>query len=441
MKETILQFGEGNFLRGFVDNFIDILHTKGLYDGKVVVVQPIESGLAETLQAQNGVYNLYLRGIENGTSVCVHTENHAISRAINPYVDFDSYMALAQNPDLRFIVSNTTEAGIAFDDANALADAPARSFPGKLTQLLYARFRLGLPGFILLACELIDNNGNELQKCVLQYARLWALGDDFTAWILQENQFCNTLVDRIVTGYPKAEAAALCQTLGWDDKLLDTAEFFHLWVIAGNFEQELPLQKAGLNVIWTDDVSPYKKRKVRVLNGAHTSMVFPALLCGIETVGDCLQDAPVHAFLDACLFQYILPVLGDTEENRAFASAVLERFQNPYIHHALRAIALNSVSKFSVRVLPTMLDFYRANGTFPLPLVFSLAALLQFYKTDVPQDDAAAVAAIRKKTLPEILADSSLWGEDLTALLPLAQESLRRIEEDGIRKAMQWAIS
>ena len=353
MKETVIQFGEGNFLRGFVDYFLHKINEKGLYDGKAVIVQPIETGLYELINKQNGKYNLFLRGIENGKEICEHTEIQSISRAINPYADFDAYLALAHNPDFRFIISNTTEAGIEYVADNKFEDKPAKSFPAKLTQLLHERYKTGLNGFVILACELIDNNGKELQKCVLKYAQQWELGEDFCNWITKENKFCNTLVDRIVTGYPKDEADQLCP----DDALLDTAEIFHLWVIEGNFESELPLQKAGFNVVWTDDVSPYKKRKVRVLNGAHTSMVFPAMLCGIETVGECLNDKLINKFLQENLFKYIIPVLGENNDNIAFANAVLERFANPYIKHLLKSISLNSISKFAVRVLPTILDY------------------------------------------------------------------------------------
>lgn len=441
MKETIIQFGEGNFLRGFVDYFIHKLHEKGLYDGKVVVVQPIEKGLVPVLNEQAGVYNLYLRGTENGRQVVEHTRVTSISRGIDTYADFDAFLRLADSPDFRFIVSNTTEAGIAFDSTCAFTDKPARSFPGKVTQLLFRRFQNNLPGFVFLACELIDNNGGELRDCVLRYADLWKLGDEFKAWIDSENTFCNTLVDRIVTGYPKDEAEALCKELGYQDKLLDTAEIFHLWVIEGNFEQELPLQKAGFHVVWIDDVRPYKKRKVRVLNGAHTSMVCPAMLAGLSTVGECLADEQMRRFLNTCLFQAILPVLGENEENMAFTSAVLERFSNPFIKHQLSSISLNSVSKYSVRVLPTVLDFYKANGVYPKALVFSLAALLVFYKTASPQDDAAVIQSIRQRDLPQILSDEALWGADLSGLLPLVQESIQRIARDGIREAIEWAIS
>ncbi len=441
MRETVIQFGTGNFLRGFADAFIDEMNKQGLYNGKIVIVSPTNSKSVDVLNEQNGKYNLYLRGIENDTEVCEHTEVNVISRALNPYADFESYLALAHNPDFRFIISNTTEAGIEYVADNQFSDKPAKAFPAKLTQLLYERFKAGLNGFVILACELIDNNGKELEKCVLKYAKQWDLGENFCNWITQENTFCNTLVDRIVTGYPKDEAETLCREIGYTDRLLDTAEIFHLWVIEGNFENELPLQKAGFNVVWTDDVSPYKKRKVRVLNGAHTSTVFPAMLCGFETVGECLNDELISGYLKTNLFKYIIPVLGENDGNLAFANAVLERFANPYIKHQLKSISLNSVSKFSVRVLPTMLDYKNANGCYPKSLVFSLACLIEYYKTQTPQDSVDTVEYIKGNDVKAILANADLWGYDLSDMLGTVGESLNTIHSLGIREAIKWVLS
>jgi tagaturonate reductase len=437
MKEKIIQFGTGNFLRGFADYFVDEMNKQGLYDGKIAVVSPTNSKTVDALNKQNCQYNLYLRGIENGEEVCNHTEIHSISRAINPYVDFDAYLALAHNPDFRFIISNTTEAGIEYVADNKFEDKPAKSFPAKLTQLLYERFKSGLNGFIILACELIDHNGTELQKCVLKYAQQWELGEDFCNWITEENKFCNTLVDRIVTGYPKEEAEELCP----DDKLLDTAEVYHFWAIEGNYEDELPLQKAGFNVIWTDDIASYKKRKVRVLNGAHTSMVFPAMLCGIETVGECLKDELINKYLKDNLFKYIIPVIGENADNTAFANAVLERFANPYIKHQLKSISLNSVSKFSVRVLPTILDYKNMNDSYPKTLVFSLACLIEYYKNCTPQDNENLIEFIKENNIKSILSNTDLWGCDLSDMLDIVNDSLEKIYSFGIREAIEWTLS
>lgn len=441
MKEKIIQFGTGNFLRGFADCFIDKLNKENLFDGKIVIVSPTDSKQIDVLNAQNGRYNLYLRGIENGKEICERTEISAVSRAVNPYQDFAGFLALSENPDLRFIISNTTEAGIAFSADDKFTDRPAKSFPAKLTQLLYARFKAGLGGFVIFACELIDNNAKELQKFVLRYAQQWALGEDFFHWIIAENKFCNTLVDRIVTGYPKEEADRLFGEIGYADKLLDTAEPYHLWVIEGDFENELPLQKSGLNVIWTNDVSPYKKMKVRILNGAHTSLVFPSMLCGVETVKESLEDEDLNKFLNTCLFDYILPTLGDTEENRQFASAVLERFANPYIKHMWQSISLNSVSKFTARVLPTITDYMDKNHTLPKPLVFSLACLIEYYKTYDVQDDASAVEYIKNHSVNDILSNTKIWNYDLSYMIELVDKSIEKIHTVGIKEAVKWAMS
>lgn len=441
MKETIIQFGSGNFLRGFADHFIHILNEKGLYDGKAVIVKPTKGGKTSIINEQKGRYNLFLRGIKNGEEICEHIEIQSVSRGLDPYADFDGYLKLAENPDIRFIISNTTEAGIEFDESCAFSDKPALSFPGKLTQLLYHRFEMQFSGFIILPCELIDSNGNELEKCVLKYAELWNLGADFIHWIEKENTFCNTLVDRIVTGYPKDEAEELGKIIGYEDKLMDTAEPFHLWVIEGDFENELPLKKAGINVIWTDDVSTYKKMKVRILNGSHTAIVFPSLLCGTETVKDSLDDKNLNEYLNTCLFGYILPTIGETPENTDFAKSVIERFSNLYIKHLWKSIALNSVSKFSVRVLPTILDYAETNGILPKPLVFSLACLIEYYKTNEPHDNEKAVSFIKENSVSDILSNTELWGKNLSTMTELVTESIDRIHSEGIREAIKWAIS
>lgn len=440
MKETIIQFGTGNFLRGFTDCFVDEMNKQGLYDGRIVVVSPTDSKTVDILNEQNCQYNLYVRGIEAGKVVCNRKEIRSISRAINPYSDFDLYLSLAHNPDLRFIISNTTEAGIEYVPYDKFEDKPAKAFPAKLTQLLYERYKAGHNGFIILSCELIDNNGKELQKCVLQYVQHWKLGEDFYNWVIEKNKFSNTLVDRIVTGYPNEEAEVLCKEIGYPDKLMDTTESYHLWVIEGNFENEFPLQKAGFNVVWTNDVSPYKKRKVRVLNGAHTSMAFPALLSGVETVGECLEDTDINKYLNDCLFKYILPVLGENEDNISFANAVLERFANPYIKHQLRAISLNSVSKFSVRVLPTILDYKNMYGSYPKPLVFSFACLIEYYKNCKPQDSEAVITFIKGNDIQSILSNTDLWGHDLSDMYGIVQDSLDAIHKNGIREAIKWSL-
>ena len=440
-KETVIQFGEGGFLRGFVDYFFQKLQDKGLFDGSVVIVQPIEKGMCSVLEQQGCEYNLFLRGIDNGQVVDEHTHIDIISRCVNPYENFESYMKLAENPDFRFIVSNTTEAGIEYVDSNQFTDAPARSFPGKLTQLLYKRFRLGLKGFIILSCELIDHNGEELEKCCLRYADLWGLGEEFKTWLVQENDFCSTLVDRIVTGFPRDEHEELCRRIGEQDNMMDTAEIFHLWVIQGSHEDELPLQKAGFHVVWTDNVDPYKKRKVRILNGAHTSMVLGAHLYGLKTVGECLKDEKVSALLRKCIFGEIIPAIGDTEDNRKFGEAVLERFSNPFIKHMLLSIALNSVSKFRARVLPTILEYRDMFGSCPQGLTFSLAALIAFYRTDDANDSQEIMDFMKTAPVEDILKREDYWGQDLSPLLADVKKWYELIETEGMDKAYDAVLS
>ena len=431
-KERIIQFGEGGFLRGFVDYFFQKLNDKGLFEGSVVVVQPIKTGMCEMLTAQNCEYNLFLRGVDNGKVVDEHTHIDVISRCINPYEDYESYLSLAKNPDFRFIVSNTTEAGILYEDDNKLSDKPANSFPAKLTALLYERFKAGLPGFIILSCELIDHNGEELLKCCKQYASKWELGADFASWLEKENSFCSTLVDRIVTGFPRDEHKALEERIGQSDNMMDTAEIFHLWVIQGNHEDELPLQKAGFNVVWTDNVDPYKKRKVRILNGAHTSMVLAARLYGLETVGECMKDEKVSSLLRKSVFEEIIPTIGDTEDNRKFGEAVFERFANPFIKHQLLSIALNSVSKFRARVLPTILEYKAKNGQYPKILSFSFAALIVFYKTDEANDSEEVVKFMKSASVADILKREDYWGEDLSDMYDIVNNWYEKIEKEGV---------
>ncbi|MBO5109158.1 MAG: tagaturonate reductase [Clostridia bacterium] len=411
MKEKIIQFGEGGFLRGFADWMLESVNETTDFDGGVVVVQPIEKGLCDLLTAQGCTYTHICRGAEGVEAKTVH----AITRCVKPYEDFEAYMALAENPDFRFVISNTTEAGICFRPEDAITDRPAASFPGKLTQLLYKRFTLGLDGFVFLPCELIEKNGANLKACILKYAELWALGADFVSYVNEKNIFCNTLVDRINTGYPKGED--ICEEYG--DPLLNASEYFHLWVIEGYGElfRELPFDKCGLNVILTDDLDRYRTRKVRILNGAHTSMVPYALLCGLETVGDCMKDPVVREHLRACVYDEIVPTLDlPREELLAYADNVVVRFENPYIKHYLSSIALNSVSKFKVRVLPSILAYIQRFGAMPEHLLFSFAKLIDFYRTDMTNDDPAVTAFMKTASVEEILANAALWGQDLSHL-------------------------
>lgn len=410
--ERVIQFGEGGFLRGFVDWMLEKVNETTDFDGNVVVVQPIAQGMCDMLTEQDGLYTHIVRGKEGVEKTVVDV----ISRCVKPYEDFEAYLALAENPDFRFIFSNTTEAGIVFSEADQLTDTPPATFPAKLTLLLKRRFDLGLRGFILIPCELIEKNGENLRKAVLSYAKLWGFGEDFSAWVEKENVFCNTLVDRINTGYPKEEQIEL----GYEDKLVNTSEYFHLFVIetAYDIESELPFGKAGLNVIVTPDkLSLYRTRKVRILNGAHTSLVPHALLSGFDTVKSCMDDEKLRAHIQKCVFDEIIPTLDlPREELVAYAEDVLTRFANPYIKHYLAAISLNSVSKFCVRVLPSIKEYKKRFGKYPAQLMFSFKRLIEFYQTGTPSDAPEVIEAIRGHELCEILANTSLWGEDLSEM-------------------------
>ena len=411
MKEKVIQFGEGGFLRGFADWMLQKVNEETDFGGKVVVVQPIENGMCDMLSAQECVYTHVCRGVE-GVDI---KKIDVISRCVKPYDDFDAYLALAENPDFRFIISNTTEAGICFEADNKITDTPAKSFPAKLTQLLKKRFDLGLGGFVFLPCELIDKNGENLKKCILQYADLWELGDDFKAWIENDNIFCNTLVDRINTGYPKDEKI----DVGFDDNMINTSEYFHLWVVEGYADlfSEIPFDKCGLNVIVTDNLEMYRSRKVRILNGAHTSLVPYALLEGLDTVKSCIDDETMNAHLKKCVYDEIIPTLDLPEDElKEYADNVLVRFANPYIKHYLSSIALNSVSKFKVRVLPSILEYIRRYDKMPETLIFAFAKLIDFYRTDMTNDDADVTAFMKTASVGEILANKSLWDEDLSFL-------------------------
>jgi tagaturonate reductase len=414
--EKVIQFGEGGFLRAFVDWIIQITNEKTDFNGNVVVVQPIPQGMCDKLTEQDCVFTDIMRGLCDGEPKVDKKIIDVISRCVKPYDDYDAYLKLAENPDFRFIVSNTTESGIAYVEGDKLEDAPAKSFPAKVTALLYKRFTLGLDGFIFLPCELINKNGENLKKIILQYANDWNLPEEFKTWIQQKNTFCNTLVDRIVTGYPKDEKI----DLGYEDNMLNTSEIFHLWVIEGpkDILKELPLDKTGLNIIVTDNLEMYRTRKVRILNGAHTSMIPYAMLEGIETVKDCMEDENMSQFVKKCVFDEIIPTLDlPKDELVDYANNVFERFNNPYIRHLCASISLNSVSKFKVRVLPSLLEYIKRTGEMPKNLIYSFAKLIEFYKNGTPTDDEDVVKFMKEKSIAEILANKAFWDEDLSYLL------------------------
>ncbi|MFV0465390.1 MAG: tagaturonate reductase [Lachnospiraceae bacterium] len=411
--ERVLQFGEGNFLRAFVDYFIDVMNEKTGFRSKVILAQPIEQGLSDMINEQDGLYTLFLRGFAEGKKRNDKRIISCVSRCLNPYHEFDAFLATARNPDLRYIVSNTTEAGIVYDPDCQLEDAPAASFPGKLTQLMYQRF-LHYPadpakGFVILSCELIDNNGEELKKCVISYAKQWNLGEDFLQWIIECNVFCSTLVDRIVTGYPRTEAAAICEAQGYQDQLIDTGEIFGFWVIEGPdyLKKELPFEEAGLPVLITDNHKPYKQRKVRILNGAHTSFVLGAYLAGFDIVRDCMGDDVVRDFMNTTIYKEIIPTLDlPKSELEEFAKSVSDRFNNPFIDHALLSISLNSTSKWKARVLPSLKKYVELNHTLPACITASFAFYIAFYH-GIEMTDGKLIAN-RGNTEYEILDDSQV---------------------------------
>lgn len=425
--ERIIQFGEGGFLRAFVDWIVQLTDEKTDFDASVVVVQPIEKGMCDMLEKQNCVYTLIMRGLKDGVPTVDKKVIDCISRTVQPYRDFDEYLKLAENSDFRFVVSNTTESGIAFNDSDRPDNVPNITFPAKVTMLLKKRFDLGLNGFIFLPCELIEKNGQTLKKYVLEYAKLWNLGTDFEKWVGNKNIFCNTLVDRIVTGYPRDEKI----DLGYEDNMLDTSEIFHLWVIEAKDDEqkilkdEFPFEKAGLNIIVTDNLDRYRTRKVRILNGAHTSMIPYALLSKIETVGECMKDEKMSKFVKECVFDEIIPTLDLPEDELIdYANNVFERFSNPYIKHMCSSIALNSVSKFKVRVLPSILEYIKRKGEMPKRLLFSFARLIEFYKTDMPNDDKDVMKFMKESDAKTILSNEKLWGEDLSYLAPEIEKYL-----------------
>lgn len=382
--ERVLQFGEGGFLRAFAQHMLDEMNEKAGFNGKVVVVQPRggHPDSADRFNSQDGLYTLILRGRQDGQAVSHTRVISCVSRCLDPKRDWDALLDCAANPDLRFILSNTTEAGIAYDPACKLDDAPPASFPAKLTAFLYRRFRLGLPGFWILPCELNDHNGDLLRDCVEKYTAQWDLGEDFSSWLHKENHICSTLVDRIVTGYPKAEARDLFAQLGYEDAFLDTGEVFASWVIEApqSLKDELPFEAAGLPIQVVEDHTPYKQRKVRILNGAHTSMVLGAYLAGQNIVRGCMEDDVIRGFMNKTIYDEIIPTLDlPRSELEAFAAAVTERFNNPYIDHSLLAIALNSTAKWKARVLPSLVEYVARTGKLPLCITFSFAAYAAFY--------------------------------------------------------------
>jgi tagaturonate reductase len=475
--ERIIQFGEGNFLRAFVDWQFNELSRQGLFTGRIVLIQPLKDGMIREINEQDGLYTLLQRGIQHGKQIERTDIITSVSRGINPYEDWQAYLACAQNPAMRFMISNTTEAGISYVETPKPVNDCPQSFPAKVTAFLYERFRAFTgdagKGMIIIPCELIKQNGDHLKQCVLKHAADWACGEAFTEWIERSNHFCNTLVDRIVPGYPKDEIDTVVARIGYEDKIVVATEPFHLWVIQGDpvVRQELPFTEAGLNVVWTNDIKPYRTLKVRILNGSHTLFTIPAFLAGKHTVRESVEDPLVGKFFTQGLFDEILPALNFPDaEKQAFAEAILERFRNPFIKHYLSSITLNSVSKFKVRVLPSLLESQAMTGRIPKTMAFSLAALIRFY--DGVRDAHGTYVGVKNgahyaikddeevirffeaqhacfKSDPaalcrSVLAQTEFWGRDLNAVEGLTAAvtgAYGSIVERGMAGAMESLVS
>ncbi|MCL2743360.1 MAG: tagaturonate reductase [Planctomycetaceae bacterium] len=458
----IVQFGEGNFLRAFIGWMIQHLNDKGLFSGSIRIVEPLPHGTGDTLNEQNGLYTVLLRGLENGQVVERAQVISCVEGSFNSYRDWDSVLALARLESLQFIFSNTTEAGIEYKPEPKLETTPG-TFPAKLTAFLFERFQTGGSGLWIIPCELIERNASCLKQYVLQYAADWNLGTGFIDWVEKENRFVNTLVDRIVAGYPKSEDEALRLRLGYDDKLLVAGEPFHFFALEApdSLEQVLPLRQSGLDVVLTDDITPYRMRKVFLLNGGHTSAALAAFLSGLDFVDEMVGDELFNRFLRDLLYEEVLPTIELPEQEKTeYLEAVLERFANPFAKHRLHSITLNSVSKWKVRVLPSFLKAYKKTGKLPKRLAFSLAALLVFYENTngkgkrnrgLPYeilDDIEIVNYFETlwkehnigQLVRKVLSRTDFWGSDLNEIDSLASTLvwfISMMKADGVRYALE----
>jgi len=465
----VLQFGEGNFLRAFVDDMLDIANGQGRFNGSIVLVKPIPFGSLETFHQQDCRYTVLLRGVADGQKVENARLITSVSDAVDAYTEYEKYAAFAKLDTLRFIVSNTTEAGIVLDESDRFELTPPNTYPGKLTKFLFERAEaFGYApdrGLIILPVELIDDNGIVLERCVKALAQKWALGGRFLRWLDDACVFTSTLVDRIVTGYPQGEAEAIWEKLGYEDRLLDTAEPFGLWVIESkkDISGELPLPECGLPVLFTDNQKPYKQRKVRILNGAHTSFVPAAFLCGHNIVLEAMADPMIKAFMQHTLYDEVIPTLDLPKDDlMTFAQAVTGRFENPFIRHELLSICLNSVSKWRARCMPSLLRYHELTGKLPERLTFSLAALMALYqggtlakgsltctrdgKPYTLRDDPAVLAFFAGHSNQPVaeqtrlfLSNADFFGQDLTQIPGLTQavtDALTEIKQKGMRTAL-----
>ena len=464
-SDRVIQFGEGNFLRAFIDWQLDWLNQHHGIDAGVVVVRPRNRVVEDSLNQQHGLYTCLIRGINAaGEQVSETRLIRSLNREIQPYQQFDDFLALARDPQMRFVFSNTTEAGIAFAEQDSLTDAPASSFPAKLTQLLWTRFNhfagASDKGWLIVPCELIDHNGDALRELVLRYIKHWQLPAGFACWVLDHCAFYNTLVDRIVTGYP-ADGATITAQLGYEDRYLVAGEVYYQFVIQGPeaLAQELQLDQLAPEVKFVADITPYKAQKVAILNGAHTAMVPVAFLSGLESVGEAMDDQAIAGYVDALLRDEVIPTLDlPADELHAFADAVQRRFRNPFIRHALLSIALNGMTKFRTRLLPQLLLAQQQTGQWPPRLTFAFAALLAFYRGEQGdqrwplQDDAHWLQQFAElwpavnqnnmtleQLVQAVLSNSHHWGEDLTqrpGLAPAISQHLQNIIVHGMRTAL-----
>lgn len=446
----VLQFGDGNFIRGFMDWFIDILNEKTDFNGAVQIIRPLRNTKEERKFEQDGLYHVAQRGLLNGKTISETRLITCVTNAINPYTDYEQFLKSAENPDLQFIISNTTEAGIIFDSKDVTINSTPESFPGKVTVLLYQRFNFfkgdKAKGLTLIPCELIEKNGDTLRETILKYIDYWNLSGDFKEWVTEDNTFCNTLVDRIVPGFPIDTATEIHQSIGYEDTQLVMSEPYHLLVIEGSEHVRKIFQtdQTGLNVKFVSDITPYRIRKVRILNGAHTALVPIAYLRGLRTVKESINDSYAGEFIRKAIDEEIIPTLDLPEEElKQFAADIIERFQNPFIKHELISIALNSISKFKVRVLPTILEYEKRTGKLPERLLQSLAALIIFYKGNwndeqIPLKDSPEVLSFFKdvwqsnkteEVVQKVLSNISFWGCDLTHTKGLQAMVSRQVNE------------
>lgn len=456
--ERIIQFGEGNFLRAFADWIIWNMNEQTDFDSSVVVVQPIDKGMVDLLNKQDNLYHVNLQGLDKGEPVNSLTLIDVISRALNPYTEFDAFMKLAEQPEIRFVISNTTEAGITFDPTCRLNDAPAASYPGKLTQLLYHRFLTfegdKSKGLIIFPCELIFLNGHKLKETIYQYITLWNLGDAFSSWFEEACGVYATLVDRIVPGFPRKEIDAIKEQLQYNDNLVVQAEIFHLWVIEApqSVAEEFPAHKAGLNVLFVPSEAPYHERKVTLLNGPHTVLSPVAFLSGLDIVRDACRHEVIGRYIHQVMFGELMETLNlPKAELETFAADVLDRFNNPFVDHAVTSIMLNSFPKFETRDLPGLKEYLHRKGVLPNGLVLGLAAIITYYKggnradgTPIVPNDAPEIEELLTslwatgctRTVAEgVLAAHFIWKENLNQIPGLADTLtayLNAIQEKGM---------